>query len=100
MLSTTEHTIPNAVDLSIAVIAVSQCQHTSVKVQEYIFETVLSCTYPTPLNKTGLLVGFPTIVGAFNRFPGSATIRVCWRQEGSLINNNVKSHLSRVVCST
>lgn len=51
---------------------------------------VFSNAYPTPLNKTGLLVGFPTIVGAFSRFSGSATIRVCWKQERSLVNNDMK----------
>lgn len=40
-----------------------------------------SHAYPTPLNRTGLLVGLPTMVGAFNKFSGSATIRVCWRQK-------------------
>lgn len=28
-------------------------------------------------------MGLPTIVGAFSRFSGSATIRVCWKQEMS-----------------
>lgn len=43
-----------------------------------------SHAYPTPLNRTGLLVGLPTIVGAFNKFSGSATIRVCWRQKETI----------------
>lgn len=52
--------------------------------------TVFSNAYPTPLNKTGLLVGLPTIVVAFSRFSGSATIRVCWKQERLLVNNDME----------
>lgn len=48
-----------------------------------------SNTYPTPLNRIGLLVGLPTIVGAFSKFAGSATIRVCWRQKLPLINKDL-----------
>lgn len=36
-------------------------------------------TYPTPLKRMGFSVGLPTIVGALRRFSGSATIRVCCR---------------------
>lgn len=55
----------------------------------------ICCAYPTPLNKTGLSVAAPTMVGAFSRFAGSATIRLCWRHKGWLVNNNVARHLSR-----
>lgn len=58
-----------------------------------IYFFFICCAYPTPLNKTGLLVALPTMVGAFSRFSGSATIRVCWRHKGRLLNNNVAQHL-------
>lgn len=59
---------------------------------EYYCWITLGCAHPTPLNKTGLLVPLPTMVGAFSRFSGSATIRVCWRHKVRHVNNNVAQY--------
>lgn len=54
-------------------------------------------TYPTPLNRTGLSVGLPTIVGALRRFSGSATISVCWKKKKVTFNDTWQSFKNYLV---